>query len=353
MLVGHAQCRRQRVPAGWAPGAARAAGVGPRVGAGPGPPVTHPPPRLPLGPPRPDILTAGPLSGQSLLGAHLWSGLAWDTRGLEGRPDTQPRPRPGKAGPPRPGRPHAPRGLQAHESPHPPAWRCGVLGVRRLRAPRSARGRRRPRRATCTTHSLPADGPPPDGPQTTGGRAPAPAPHLPTLLPASWRPAHSGLPGEAQSERRRQQGRGRGRGSVGTAATVRLSPAGARGLSGDGASLVLPLPATRGPREADARRAAPRPAGRPPRPQQEGRLRTNRGRTAGHASARGRGPRALSPKSKIVGPGSTRTCTEAPLPATGARVGDPRAPRPAARAEARVARLRVHLGEDIAGGSTP
>lgn len=246
-----------------------------------------------------------------------------------------------------------PRGLQAHESPHPPAWRCGVLGVRRLRAPRSARGRRRPRRATCTTHSLPADGSPArraadhGRPGACAGSAP------PTLLPASWHPAHSGLPGEAQSERRRQRGRGRGRGSVGTAATVRLSPAGARRLSGDRASLVLPLPATRGPREADARRAAPRPAGRPPRPQQEGRLRTNRGRTAGHASAWGRGPWALSPKSKIVGPGSTRTCTEAPLPATGARVGDPRAPRPAARAEARVARLRVHLGEDIAGGSTP
>lgn len=257
--MGHAQCRRQRAPAGWVPGAARAAGVGPRVRAGPGPPVTHPPPRLPLGPPRPDRLTAGPLSGQSLLGAHLWSGLAWDTRGLEGRPDTQPRPRPGKAGPPRPGRPHAPRGLQAHESPHPPAWRCRVLGVRRLRAPRSARGRRRPRRATCTTHSLPADGPPArraadhGRPGACAGSAP------PTLLPASWRPAHSGLPGEAQSERRRQRARGRGRGSVGTAATVRLSPAGARGLSGDGASLVLPLPATRGPREADVRRACSSP----------------------------------------------------------------------------------------------
>lgn len=105
----------------------------------------------------------------------------------------------------------------------------------------------------------PRTAPPPDGPQTTGGRAPVPAPHLPTLLPASWRPAHSGLPGEAQSERRRQRGRGRGRGSVGTAATVRLSPAGARGLSGDRASLVLPLPATRGPREADARRACSSP----------------------------------------------------------------------------------------------
>lgn len=225
---------------------------------------------------------------------------------------------------------------------------CGDCGRRGVLVGEGGHEEPRARRTAS-----PRTAPPPDGPQTTGGRAPAPAPHLPTLLPASWRPAHSGLPGEAQSERRRQRGRGRGRGSVGTAATVRLSPAGARGLSGDRASLVLPLPATRGPREADARRAAPRPAGRPPRPQQEGRLRTNRGRTAGHASARGRGPRALSPKSKIVGPGSTRTCTEAPLPATGARVGDPRAPRPAARAEARVARLRVHLGEDIAGGSTP
>lgn len=225
---------------------------------------------------------------------------------------------------------------------------CGDCGRRGVLVGEGGHEEPRARRTAS-----PRTAPPPDGPQTTGGRAPAPAPHLPTLLPASWRPAHSGLPGEAQSERRRQRGRGRGRGSVGTAATVRLSPAGARGLSGDGASLVLPLPATRGPREADARRAAPRPAGRPPRPQQEGRLRTNCGHTAGHASARGRGPRALSPKSKIVGPGSTRTCTEAPLPATGARVGDPRAPQPAARAEARVARLRVHLGEDIAGGSTP
>lgn len=198
----------------------------------------------------------------------------------------------------------------------------------------------------AATKSHVHDAQPPRGrPPRPTGRRPREAGRL-RRLRTSDPPA--GLPGEAQSERRRQRGRGRGRGSVGTAATVRLSPAGARGLSGDGASLVLPLPATRGPREADARRAAPRPAGRPPCPQQEGRLRTNRGRTAGHASARGRGPRALSPKSKIVGPGSTRTCTEAPLPATGARVGDPRTPRPAACAEA-----RVHLGEDIAGGSTP
>lgn len=220
---------------------------------------------------------------------------------------------------------------------------CGDCGRRGVLVGEGGHEEPRARRTAS-----PRTAPPPDGPQTTGGRAPAPAPHLrPSCRPRGARPT-AASPAKPRA-------RGADSGAVAEAAGLSarpprsgcppLAPAGCPGTELAWCCHSLP----REGREKQMRGVpAPRPAGRPPCPQQEGRLRTNRGRTAGHASARGRGPRALSPKSKIVGPGSTRTCTEAPLPATGARVGDPRAPRPAARAEA-----RVHLGEDIAGGSTP
>lgn len=84
------------------------------------------------------------------------------------------------------------------------------------------------------------------------------------------------------------------------------------------------------------------------RPQQAGRL---SGQTTdawrGTVSARGRGVRTPSPKSKIAGPGSTCTCTEAPLPATRGSCRGPTGALPAACAEARITHRRVHLGEDI------
>lgn len=87
-------------------------------------------------------------------------------------------------------------------------------------------------------------------------------------------------------------------------------------------------------------RLAPSSAGGPT-------VRTNDRRVAGHLFARGHGVRTPSPKSKIAGPGSTCTCTEAPLPATRGSCCGPTGALPAACAEARITHRRAHLGEDI------